>query len=204
MSEFMSKTICVFGDSISEGYYDSKNGGWVSLLKKKLSLQSLDYNVHNFSVSGYSTKEVLKVFDVTAGFVDPDLIIVMIGVNDSSLIKNKKSNLTLKQFSVNITKLIEKAKIIGSEIVFISNLKVNETLTKPVNWDKTCYYNNQLIEMCNNAIESLTKRNNCLFIDVYSLLAKKDLFDGVHPNTLGHAKLFRKVYNKVKPILYKS
>jgi lysophospholipase L1-like esterase len=27
-------SICVFGDSIGEGYYDSKKGGWVSQLSR--------------------------------------------------------------------------------------------------------------------------------------------------------------------------
>lgn len=194
--------ICVFGDSISEGYYDSEQGGWVNLLARKLNAQSHEYELHNFSVSGYSTREVLKVFDLQTSFTEPDVIIFMLGANDSYYVDNKKSNVSPTDFEKNLIQLVRKSKRLNAKVIFISDLEVNEKLTKPVNWDKTVYYYNDFTRQYNQITEMVAKENNCTYIDIYNCLnIDKDLFDGVHPNTNGHKKLFEKIYAEIKHLL---
>ncbi|MFI4922303.1 MAG: SGNH/GDSL hydrolase family protein, partial [Burkholderiales bacterium] len=48
--------IMVFGDSMSSGYGLPQEAGWVSLLKKRLQQERLDYAVVNASISGETTR----------------------------------------------------------------------------------------------------------------------------------------------------
>src|SRR3989344_900147 len=102
--------ICIFGDSITFGAWDSEKGGWVNRLRLQLESKE-DYPfVYNLGIPGDTTSELLKRFAVEAKARQPDILVFSIGVNDSIYVKSKDKQLILpNQFQNNLQKLVDKA-----------------------------------------------------------------------------------------------
>jgi len=72
----------VFGDSLSSGYGLPPETGWVSLLKKRLQIQSPAYQVINASISGETTLGGRNRIEQALKTHRPDIVIVELGGND--------------------------------------------------------------------------------------------------------------------------
>ncbi len=190
----MSKRICIFGDSITEGFYDYEEGGWANRLKKYFENNDNDNIIYNLGISGDNTDDLLKRFDAEARTRDPEIIIFTIGINDSSYRESLKGNKTdFKKFNKNLKVLLNKAKIFTDKVIFIGITRVDENKTAPLPWNTDASYKNKDIQEYNKAIKGLCEKNNLPFIDMYDLLNKEDLEDGLHPNSSGHEKMFQRV-----------
>jgi lysophospholipase L1-like esterase len=189
-------SICIFGDSIGEGYYDSKNGGWVAQLNQFLKTPNEKLHIYNCSISGESTREVLARFDVEIEARGSKTIIFALGINDSWYFNNDKNkpNVSLNNFKENINLLISKCKERKATIIFIGPTMVDESKVMPVPWRTEVFFDNKNIQKYNQTIKEICKEYKLTFIETYSLLQKEDLSrDGLHPNTTGHIKIFKKV-----------
>jgi acyl-CoA thioesterase-1 len=74
--------IMVFGDSMSSGYGLPQEAGWVSLLKKRLQQERLDYAVVNTSISGETTRGGLSRIAHSLAVHHPSIVILELGGND--------------------------------------------------------------------------------------------------------------------------
>lgn len=72
----------VFGDSLSSGYGLPQDAGWVSLLKKRLQQERLDYEVVNTSISGETTRGGLSRIAQSLAAHHPSIVILELGGND--------------------------------------------------------------------------------------------------------------------------
>ncbi|MDD3302502.1 MAG: GDSL-type esterase/lipase family protein [Candidatus Gracilibacteria bacterium] len=194
--------LLVFGDSIGEGLYDLKKGGWTNRLKIKLRRKGI--YLGNCSISGFTSNDVLSFFEnFVSSFTKKEekndtAIIIAIGTNDS-MIYNKKENTTKEIFETNLKEIITLCKNYNfiKNIFFISTTNCDEEKTNPVLWGKF-YYSNKNLETYNEIIKRISKENDLYFIDIYGLLDKTDFYDGLHPNQNGHKKIYKKVYNYIK------
>lgn len=75
-------TILVFGDSLSAGYGLPQEGGWVSLLEKRLRDQAFNYQVANVSLSGETTTGGANRMTAALKTHRPDIVIIQLGAND--------------------------------------------------------------------------------------------------------------------------
>jgi len=192
----MSKRICVFGDSISQGYSDYNEGGWINRLRKHLDLSDYDISVFNLGVSGDNTFDLLRRFEVEVKARMPWLIIFAIGINDSQYINSKDNpRVPLDDFNKNLLKLKGLAEQFTKNIIFIGLTKVDESKVMPIPWSTTKYYDNKNIKVYDLAIKNFCKENNLPFIEMFDLLDNEDLEDGLHPNAQGHEKMFQRVKN---------
>jgi lysophospholipase L1-like esterase len=190
----MEEIICIFGASSTWGAWDYEKSGWANRLRFFLDSQNSDIFSYNLGISGDTTNELLKRFDVEAEARHPTLIIFWIGDNDSILLKpQKKPMVSLPQFEKNLQKLIDKAKKFTEAVVFIGCKKVDELKTTPVPWATECHYTNKNLNLYNQKIKEVSEKNRCHFLEIFDLLNKEDLDDGLHPNSKGHKKLFLKV-----------
>lgn len=191
--------ICVFGDCVGEGFYDSRKGGWVACLSRYLKAPNEELTIYNCSVSGDRTREVLKRFKVESEAREPDIIIFALGINDSWYFNNNKShqNISLEEFKKNIELLISKTRGMDSKIIFIGACNVDESKSRPVNWRPEVYYDNENIQKYNNEIKNICKKHNIRFIETFSLLKQDDFCDGLHPNSKDHKKLFDKILKEI-------
>jgi len=188
-------TICVFGDSTAWGAWDLERGGWVNRLWLFLADKDQDINLYNLSISGGTTETILARFEAEAKIREADMFIFQTGGNDAAYEYREGNYLVLSdKFKANIEEIIKKAKQITDKIIFVGFNNVNEIKTKPVLW-RDIYYTNDNIKKYNEIIKEVCVEQKVLFLDVFGLLSNDDLDDGVHPNSDGHNKIFKKVKN---------
>jgi len=191
----MSKTICIFGDSIALGAVDPENGGWVAQLRRYFETNDYDIEGYNQGVSGDNTNDLLARFKVECEAREPQIIIFAIGINDSQYVKTKDNpRVPLKEFQNNLVELINRAKNFSDKIVFVGLTKVEESKVMPIPWsDEEKFYDNESIAKYNAIIEKISTENNLPFVNLLDLLEPNDLDDGLHPNSEGHKKMFLKI-----------
>lgn len=206
--------ILIFGDSITQGFWDAE-GGWVTKIRKLLDKKSLLPNhpyyisIFNLGVSGNTTVDLLKRFEPeTIARLDEDeenIIGFAIGINDSCFFEDKKrNNVDLNAFKANLQTLLKGAQKYSKSIFFVGLTPVQEEIVTPIPWSETKKsYKNLLIEEYDNAIKNFAKANNLIFIDILKEFKRVDyknlLEDGLHPNTKGHELIFK----VAKPTIFK-
>lgn len=188
------KTICIFGDSIVWGAEDKEKGGWINRLKLDFAKKEQDYEVevYNLGISGDNTKDLLQRFLPEAKARVPNIIIFAVGINDSAN-EDSKQRTSLRKFEENLVKLIKEAKTFTNKIIFLGLTSVDDSKTTPVAWNKSLHYITKSAEQYNNIMKKAAKENKVLYLDLFGLLTKTDLEDGLHPNSKGHQKIFLKV-----------
>lgn len=77
-----TRSILVFGDSLSAGYGIRQDAAWPSLLAKRLQEKSLDYSVVNASISGETTSGGRSRLDAALAKHAPSIVIIALGAND--------------------------------------------------------------------------------------------------------------------------
>lgn len=195
--------ICIFGDSITYGSFDSEKGDWANRLNLEIKKSKKRHKVYNLGVSGNIAQDVLDRFGTEALSRKPDKIIFAIGINDAQfLIKEKRNQTSIDKFGKNINELILKAKKYTKDIIFISLTPVDKKKTSPIPWHTNRIYNNIYIERYNSKLKEICQREKIKFIDLYSKLIKMDykklLEDGLHPNSEGHEWMAEKIIKELK------
>jgi len=194
--------ICIFGDSITEGFYDDEKGGWVNRLK---DLRKSDH-IFNLSIAGDTTEDLLNRFDNDIVDKNPDMIMFAIGINDSIYLHADKINyIDFVKFNENIKSLIENARNFSKNIFCIGLTPVDEDRTKPISWRPDMYYTNVEVEKYNNTIKDICEKENLKFVDIFSELVEDNysglLSDGLHPNAAGHKWIAAKIIKELQPCL---
>ena len=191
------KNICIWGDSITEGYFDTE-GGWVDRFKR-YSWQKYGEEsdgIYNLGVSGDTSKDLLKRFKVESQTRQPDLAIIAIGINDSLYFNGQPElcQTSQKDFQRNLQELVNFFAIRSRiEIIFIGLTPVIDDQVQPIPWASNKYYANDVIVQYDQIIQKVAQENNCRYCYLYDLLKPTDLSDGLHPNNHGHQKIFEKV-----------
>ena len=187
-------SICIFGDSTAWGAWDMEKGGWVNRLWFHVAKREGDnyVEVYNQSVSGGTTDTILERFENEAKIRNADALIFQSGGNDASY-EHKPDNflVTPEKFKKNLEEIIKKAKQITPNIIFMSLKNCDESKTMPVSW-VDIYYTNENIKKYNDIIKEVCEKNSILFLSI-GLLDNEDFDDGLHPNEIGHEKIFVKV-----------
>ena len=188
----MNKRVCIFGDSISMGAFDDKEGGLANRLKLFVWEKNHDTLFYDLSVFGNTTSDLLKRFRNESEARKPDTIIFAIGMNDAKYIKTKDHpRVSFEQFKKNLGTLYKQASIFSTSIIFIGITRVDESKTKFRVQEVYC--DNENIKMYDAEIQSLCKEKNLLYISMDGVLGKEDLSDGLHPNARGYEKMFQKI-----------
>jgi lysophospholipase L1-like esterase len=184
--------ICIFGDSIVWGSYDYKEGGWVNQLKNYFIKKNI--GVYNLGISGESTEKVLLRIEPEAKSREASVIIFAIGINDTQFIHSKNDyRFSEDHFKKNIEKIYKISKDITKKIIFIGITNVDELRVDPLPWAPDKSYKNERINKFNLILENFCFDKKIFFISLAGVLAKKDLYEGLHPNPNGHNKIFKKV-----------
>lgn len=187
-------SICIFGDSTAWGAWDLEKGGWVNRLWFHVAKrEGKDYvEVYNCSVSGGTTDTILERFENEAKIRNADALIFQTGGNDASYEHTPDNYLvTLNKFKENLEAIIKRAKKITNNIIFMDLKNCDELKTMPVPWIDI-YYTNKNIQKYSETMKEVCQKNNVLFLDL-ELLNNDDFDDGLHPNAIGHEKIFVQV-----------
>ena len=80
---------------------------------------------------------------------------------------------------------MEKAKKFTDKVVIAGLTNVDN--------EKTDGYKNDKIAIYNEKIKEIAGSQNIPFIDLFGILSAGEFGDGLHPNSIGHQKIFEKV-----------
>jgi acyl-CoA thioesterase I len=198
--------ILIFGDSIVWGAWD-KEGGWAQRLRKfidqkNISEPNYDCTLYNLGVCGDTTEDLLERFEneTKARISEEERIIIFgVGTNDSQFVySNEDLKIPIDKFGDNVKKLVDLSKKFSSKIVFLGLCPIEQSKVDPIPWaEEKKGYRKELVEQFNNKIKHVCNEKGVYFIELYEKLIKesKILEDGVHPDSLGHKKIFLIVKN---------
>lgn len=186
------ESICVFGDSTSWGAWDEEKGGWVNRLWLSLTDHEPYRTVFNLGIDGGTSTTIFERFESEARARNAAMLIFQTGGNDASTRSlGGQNEVSLDEFKKNIQEIIDRAKKITDKIIFMDLKNCDESKTMPVYWDDI-YYSNENILKYSQAMEEVCKENEVLFLDI-APLTDNEFDDGLHPNALGHEKIFQQV-----------
>lgn len=199
--------ILFFGDSITQGFWDTA-GGWVDRIRKDYDRRQIEDleghdepTVFNLGVSANKSVDVLKRMrnEIEARRYPGEkfTLVFSVGVNDTYE-KEGKTNTSLEEFTGNIKAIIKLAREFSTKILFVGLTGVDEARTCPVFWD-TNFWTNAKISSFDKVLEQVVAAEGISFVPVFELFKDKPelLADGLHPNDKGHEL----IANTVKPQL---
>lgn len=194
----MDLTICIFGDSIVWGGNDSQ-GGWANRLRNSL-FNEFGTEIYPLGITGNTTVDLLKRFDVEAAARKPDVIIFAVGINDSVFTDTLKNSwVPIDNFEKNIGELISRARTYTKNIFFVGLTPIDDAKTNPIPWAAPHCCSMAAASRYDEVLHRVCTANNAEYILISGLLSLIDLPDGIHPNDIGHEK----IYTSVREVLLK-
>jgi lysophospholipase L1-like esterase len=153
--------------------------------------------VYNLGVSGDNSNDLEERFKTEVKARKPDVILFSIGTNDSQYIKHTKNpRVSITQFKKKLVRIIKETRECNIEkVMFIELIPVVENKVMPIPWSPSKFYDNQNIKKYNQIIKEVAEENDVPFCPMFDLLKEEDLDDGLHPNTQGHKKMFKRIKN---------
>lgn len=178
--------IVCLGDSITEqNYHLHEHLNYVGLLSEKLINKfGRNHLLLNAGVSGDTTWGIVERLERDALRFKPDLVTLMIGMNDST-----RGAEMLPEFRSNLEAIIDRTRNIGSEIVLITQNTISYELTDNVNRrkDYPAYVKTVLetaesrqVPVC-DLYQAWTDEITANPNSQWTLMN-----DGIHPNEYGH------------------
>ena len=186
-------SIVFTGDSITHGPlhtkgYRSYTEHFREILKEKFKNENI--MVFNTGVSGATTRDIIRDFHICVNIYDPDVVFIMLGMNDSS-----NQIVPLEEYRSNILELINKVREIGAiPIIQTSNIIKMDLSRKSLK-----FYMDIVI--------AVARENNVMLIDHYSHweelekensnLKNELLNDLIHPNEKGHLEIVKFIFKEL-------
>jgi len=212
--------IFIFGDSITQGFYDTQ-GGWATRLANKLHSTTLEnmlagndkneYEVFNLGVSGDTAGGVLERMDAEIAArqlgKDEDVIVIAVGCNDS-LLRENHVFVDEDVFLKTVEDLVDKAVKHTSRVLLVGLAPVDQSLTDPWKFSSSGkQYKNNRIDLFEDTLKRVAERKNIGFVPIYDTY-KAELdkgtklhADGLHPNDKGHELIAELVKPKLKELV---
>ncbi len=202
-------TIVALGDSTTaERFVD---GRWMQvycdLLRNELPQYGITGSVINKGVPSNTSTDAMARFQSDVLDLNPDLVIIQLGINDSAYDVWKEPPATEPRVSLNTTKanltsMVQQLKSAGSDVILMTPNVLRWTPLMLEYYGQPPYdpndpwgYNVVLTDYA-QAVREVAALQNVLLIDVYSACIEYDqaagqsvddlLLDGVHPNEAGH------------------
>lgn len=211
--------VLVFGDSITQGYWDT-DGGWVDRIRKHFDtiqfadLQNNDEpTIFNLGISADNSYDVLQRIEAETlartRHGNLPVLIIQIGVNDSSTDNqpiDKSVHVSIEDYESNLREIIKKVQPISSKIIFVGLSACDEARTTPVSWGDY-HYTNEPIRQYESVMSSVAEEHNIPFIPIFDEFKKsidegKDFLpDGLHSNNEGHQFIVDIVRPKLEELL---
>lgn len=203
------KTILFQGDSITDGHRDKQDDhymgcGYATLVSAHLGLEHPnEYKFYNRGIAGVGIANLLSrtIFDFTN--LSPDLISILIGVNDVCPEIAERGYFDHKKWEALYTILLEELK--GA----LPNLKL--ILMSPFLLDNNERYPKYIkdLEIAIQITKNLAEKFDAEYIPLMDIFEEAKnlapaefwLFDGVHPTPAGHELIKRhwlEAFNRIK------
>jgi acyl-CoA thioesterase I len=181
-----TKTIVVYGDSLSAAYGIAQDEGWVALLQQRIALKKLKYQVINVSISGETTSGGLSRFADMLTTQKPHIVILELGGNDG--LRGLSAADTYK----NLDAMIQLAKAKKATVLLLG-MKI------PPNYG--IKYSRQFSEN----YQTLAKKHSIklvpFFLEGVAGNPKLIQADGLHPLAIAQPKILENIWSILVKIL---
>jgi len=181
-----TKTILVFGDSLSDGFMLKRSEAYPALLAKKLRAAGLNFLVTNASASGGTTDGGLERLPPHLRH-KIDVLILELGINDAF------RGVPIDQIQKNLQEIIDKVKAKNPNArVVIAGMQLPG------------YTGDDYVSAFGQMFVDLAAKNRAAL--VHYLLEgvagnpSLNLFDGIHPNAAGQKILAENVWRVLEPV----
>jgi len=195
--------VIALGDSLIYGYGDYVGGGWVERLRRQWMSPDGDGHVlYNLGIRGDRTGQVLQRLEQEFSCRGelrkrvPDLILLSVGVNDSSRISKPDGRLytDFEEFKQQINTLLDAAQYL-CPVLFVGMTPVDEAKMPFAN---CLYYNHFDQYRYKEATLQACQQRNIPYLDIFDLWLSRGTdwintqlsADGLHPNVSGYQTLF--------------
>lgn len=183
--------VVALGDSVTLSY-GNKRSPWIShswpkILERILSSQLGEYvEVVNSGVGGDTTRRVIERLDKDVFQYEPDILLIMFGLNDAL---NIYRSISVEEYENNLRTIIELASYRGIKAILMTPNPVTEKYIR--------YENGKSLKKLYLYVERVRKIAEDLripLIDIFKLFSEDDfyrdrLYDGVHPDYTGQSIL---------------
>ena len=181
-----TRTLLVFGDSLSAAYGMPRDHGWVSLLEARMAQSSDGWRVVNASMSGETTAGGAARIDSEIATHDPDLLVLELGANDAL------RGLPLDAARTNLQRIIDAANAHGADVLLLG-------MRIPPNYGKP--YADAFASMYADLAEQPGVALLPFLLDPIAFDASAFQPDGVHPVAAAQPRLLEHVWPVLQPLL---
>lgn len=108
-----SRSILVFGDSISASYGMNPQAGWVQLFSDRMGQEFTQFKVVNASISGETTDGGLVRINQALNTYQPELVILELGGNDGL------RGYPTSRIKDNLVQIIDQCQQAGADVILI-------------------------------------------------------------------------------------
>lgn len=194
--------VLVFGDSITQGFWDVEVGGWFQRLRsqydantiKNLAGDTLEF--FNLGVSGDTTRDLVRRFAVeTENRQWPKeqyVLIFAIGINDTIVLGQDTAS-TPEAYVEELDTLFAAAGHFSDKIMFVGLTPVDDKLCNPWIYSSSGKsFTNERILKFEEVLRKFCLDNKLPCVQIFEkfqgqLKHQELLADGLHPNEAGHA-----------------
>ncbi len=181
-----TKTILVFGDSLSDGFMLKRSEAYPALLAKKLHAAGLNFQVTNASAAGGTTEGGLEGLPPHLKH-SIDIFILELGINDAF------RGLSVDQIQHNLQQIIDKVKARNPNVrVVIAGMQLPN------------YAADDYVSAFGKMFADLATKNEAALVPYLVQGVAGDpslnLPDGIHPNAAGQAILAENVWRVLEPV----
>jgi acyl-CoA thioesterase I len=181
-----TKTILVFGDSLSDGFMLKRSEAYPALLAKKLHAAGLNFQVTNASAAGGTTEDGLERLPPHLKH-RIDIFILELGINDAF------RGLSVDQIQYNLQQIIDKVKARNPNVrVVIAGIQLPNHAA------------DDYVSAFGKMFADLAAKNEAVLVPYLLQGVAGDpslnLPDGIHPNAAGQAILAENVWRVLEPV----
>ena len=181
-----TKSILVFGDSLSDGFMLKRSEAYPALLAKKLHAAGLNFQVTNASAAGGTTEGGLERLPPHLKH-SIDIFILELGINDAF------RGVSVDQIQSNLQQIIDKVKARNPQVrVVIAGMQIPNHAA------------DDYVSAFGKMFADLAAKNDAALVP-YLLQnvagnPSMNLPDGIHPNAAGQKILAETVWHVLEPI----
>ena len=181
-----TKSILVFGDSLSDGFMLQRSEAYPALLAQKLDAAGLNFQVTNASAAGGTTHGGLERLPAHLKH-RIDILVLELGINDAF------RGLPVDQIENNLQRIIDKVKARNPNVrVLIAGMQLPN------------YAADDYVSAFGKMFAELAAKNGAALVPYLLEGVAGDpllnLADGIHPNAAGQKILAENVWRVLKPI----
>ena len=204
-------TIIGFGDSLTYGYGVDINTSYIDRLDKYMPLYypSISWNIVKKGVNGDNTKGALKRLKKDVLDLNPNIVIILFGTNDSSTYDN--SFCSQFEYEKNLSEIITKIKAHNNRTGLNNCVPIPVLVTPPPVIDEKIapFTSCNRIKQYAYIVKKLASEYNCPVVDFYNYMVEESQGnikeylqdDGVHLSYKGYDCMYDCIFSELTKLI---